>query len=346
MTVRLHDIAARADVSTATVSRVLNGRPGVSDVAREAVLAAIDVLGYERPLRVRTTSSGLVGLVVPELTNPVFTLFVQTIEQALAAGGYTPVLCSQTLGGTHEDDYVRTLLERGVSGIIFVSGLHAIVDVDTKRYRTIYERGVPIALVNGYQTGIDAPFISNDDQASIELAVTHLVGLGHRRIGLAIGQRRYIPTVRKINAFHEAMRRHVDGALTTADVEEMIESTRWVLEGGADAARALLDRGATALICGSDLMALGAIRTARERGLDVPRDLSVIGSDDNPLLEFTDPPLTTIRQDVRGMGLAAVRAVLDEIAGSPAPRAEYIFRPELVVRGSTGPAPSQPTTAR
>lgn len=93
------------------------------------------------------------------------------------------------------------------------------------------------------------------------------------------------------------------------------------------------------MICGSDLMALGAVRAVRARGLQVPHDISVVGYDDSLLIGFTDPPLTTVRQSVTGMGSAAVRALLDEIAGVPAPRAEYVFRPELVVRASTGAAP-------
>ena len=137
MSVRLHDIAVRAQVSTATVSRVLNGRPGVSDEAREAVLVAIDDLGYERPARVRTAATSLIGLIVPELTNPFFTAFAQVVETALARHGFTPVLCTQTIDTVHEDDYVRTLLDRGVSGIIFASGIHAVGDTSPRRYQAL-----------------------------------------------------------------------------------------------------------------------------------------------------------------------------------------------------------------
>ena len=101
------------------------------------------------------------------------------------------------------------------------------------------------------------------------------------------------------------------------------------------AAGQLLDRGVTGIVCGSDLMALGAIRAVRRRGLEVPTDISVVGFDDSPVIAFTDPPLTTIRQPVPAMGFAAVRALVDEIDGHGAPRSEYVYRPELVVRGST-----------
>jgi LacI family repressor for deo operon, udp, cdd, tsx, nupC, and nupG len=329
---RLADIAVQAGVSEATVSRVLNGRPGVADGTRQAVLTALDVLGYERPARLKKRSAGLVGLIVPELDNPIFPAFAQVIESALARHGYTPVLCTQTPGGVHEDDYTQMLLERGVSGIIFVSGVHADSTADPARYVALRKRGLPIVLVNGYLDGVDAPFISNDDVASMDLAVGHLAALGHRRIGLALGPRRFTPVVRKISGFREAMRRH----LGVDDVEPLVECSLFSVEGGAAAAERLVDAACTAVICGSDLMALGAIRAIRGRGLAVPGDVSVVGYDDSLLIGFTDPPLTTVRQGVQAMGAAAVRALLDEIAGLPAPRAEYVFRPELVVRGSTG----------
>jgi len=336
MRARLADIAAQAGVSEATVSRVLNGKPGVATPTRQAVLTALDVLGYERPSRLKQHSAGLVGLIVPELDNPIFPAFAQVIESALARHGYTPVLCTQTPGGVHEDDYTQMLLERGVAGIVFISGLHADSTADPARYRTLRQRGLPIVLVNGYTDGVDAPFISNDDVTSMDLAVTHLAALGHTRIGLALGPRRFVPVLRKISGFRDALHR----TLGIDDVEPWVECSLFTVEGGGAAAERLLDRGATAVICGSDLMALGAIRAIRGRGLRVPQDVSVVGYDDSMLVAFTDPPLTTVRQSVQAMGTAAVRALLDEISGLPAPRAEYVFRPELVVRGSTGAGPS------
>ena len=334
---RLADIAAQADVSEATVSRVLNDRPGVSEGTRQAVLTAIDVLGYDRPTRLKPKSALLVGLVMPELVNPIFPAFAQVIETALAAEGFTPVLCTQTPGGVHEDDYVQMLLDRGVSGIIFLSGQHADATSDPARYRALRDRGLPIVLVNGPLESVDAPFVSNDDVASMDLAVSHLVQLGHTEVGLALGPERYTPVIRKLQGFRAAMREHL--GVEPAHLERLITHTVFSLEGGAAAAGRLITRGATAVICGSDLMALGAIRQARSMGLHVPRDLSVVGYDDSTIMAFTDPPLTTVRQAVEAMGDAAVRALLDEIGGEGPPRAEYVFRPELVVRGSTGAAP-------
>ncbi|NLU70194.1 LacI family DNA-binding transcriptional regulator [Streptomyces sp. HNM0574] len=342
MTARLADIAAQAGVSEATVSRVLNGKAGVAGATREAVLAALDVLGYERPVKLRRRSAGLVGLIIPELENPIFPAFAQVIAQGLTRQGYTPVLATQTPGGSTEDELTEMLVDRGVSGIIFVSGLHADTTADTGRYERLRGQGVPFVLVGGFSPEVDAPFVSPDDRAAMRLGVTHLTSLGHERIGLAVGPERFVPVRRKIEGFLRTMEERL--GLTAEPAQTLVQHSLYTLEGGQAAASALLDRGCTAVVCASDMMALGAIRAARQRGLAVPADVSVIGFDDSPLIAFTDPPLTTIRQPVTAMGQAAVRALLEEVAGTPAPHSEFVFLPELVVRGSTAsvPAPGSP----
>ena len=331
-------IAEQAGVSEATVSRVLNGRPGASDATRQSVLTALDVLGYERPSKLRARA-GLVGLIVPELENPIFPILAQGMETQLAQLGYTPVLCTQTPGGVSEEEYVDLLLERGVAGIIFVSGGHADVSADMSRYRALVERKLPVVYVNGYAEGIDAPFISDDDFSAMDLAVGHLTSMGHRRIGLAVGPDRFVPVVRKRAGFIDAMQRHA--GVSADEAALLVNHSLFTVEGGQAAAHHLLAAGCTAIVCGSDLMALGVIRTVRQRGMSVPGDVSVIGYDDSMLMAFTDPPLTTLRQSVHAMGTAAVQALMDEINGTPAPRDEFMFRPELIVRNSTGAAPRQ-----
>ncbi|MEU8919734.1 LacI family DNA-binding transcriptional regulator [Kitasatospora sp. NPDC048545] len=333
-TARLSDIAAQAGVSEATVSRVLNGKANVSATTRQTVLAALDVLGYERPTRLRQRSAGLIGLITPELSNPIFPALAQVIEQTLSRHGYTPVLCTQTPGGSTEDELVEMLVDRGVAGIVFVSGLHADSTADHDRYARLAGRGVPFVLINGFSEKIDAPFISPDDRAAMWMAVQHLAELGHERIGLAVGQRRYVPVLRKIEGFTAAMR-EVFGR-TQEEAEELVHHTLFSVEGGHAAAGALLDKGCTAIVCGSDMMALGAIRAVRRRGLSVPQDVSVVGFDDSPLIAFTEPPLTTIRQPVEAMATAAVDALLEEVGGNAVQRGEFMFQPELVMRGSTG----------
>ncbi|MBB1252227.1 LacI family DNA-binding transcriptional regulator [Streptomyces alkaliterrae] len=336
MTARLADIAAQAGVSEATVSRVLNGKPGVAAATRESVLAALDLLGYERPARLRRRSAGLVGLITPELENPIFPAFAQVISQGLTRQGYTPVLATQTPGGSTEDELTEMLVERGVAGIIFVSGLHADTTADMQRYEKLRGQGVPFVLINGFSPHVRAPFVSPDDRTAMRLAVSHLASLGHHRVGLAVGPSRFVPVLRKVEGFLAALQERLGHSEESAHAH--VQHSLFTLEGGQAATSALLDRGCTAIVCASDMMALGAVRAVRERGLSVPADVSVIGFDDSPLIAFTDPPLTTIRQPVTAMGQAAVRALLEEIGGTPAPHTEFVFLPELVVRGSTAAA--------
>ncbi|MBT2364023.1 LacI family DNA-binding transcriptional regulator [Streptomyces sp. ISL-10] len=335
---RLADLALQAGVSEATVSRVLNGKAGVAAPTRHRVLAALDVLGYERPVRLKRRSAGLVGLVIPELTNPIFPAFAQVIEQVLAGHGYTPVLCTQMPGGATEDELVEQLEERGVTGIVFLSGLHADTSADPSRYVKLASRGVPFVLINGFNERVDAHFVSPDDRSAARMAVRHLVELGHERIGLAVGPTRYVPSRRKAEGFVAAL--HSLLGRTHDEAQGLIRRTLFSVEGGQVAAGALLDAGCTGIVCGSDLMALGAVRAVRGRGLDVPCDVSVVGFDDSPLIAFTDPPLTTVRQPVQAMATAAVDALIEEIDGNPVQRTEFVFQPELVVRGSTGAPPA------
>ena len=325
---RLADIARHARVSEATVSRVLNSRTGVAAATRRRVLAALDVLGYARPVRLRQRGTELIGLVLPELTNPIFPAFAQVIEQCLAGHGYTPVLCTQSPGGATEDELVEQLVRRGVTGVVFLSGLHADTSADAARYAGLTGRGVPFVLINGYNERIRATFVSPDDAAATRIAVRHLRALGHERIGLAVGPARFVP-----------VRRKVAGFLAETRGAGLVRHSLFSVEGGQAAGAALLDEGCTAVVCGSDMMALGVIRAARERGLAVPGEVSVVGYDDSPLFAFTDPPLTTLRQPVRAMASAAVNALLEEIGGNPVQHTEFVFQPELVVRGSTAKCP-------
>ncbi|MFF5264286.1 LacI family DNA-binding transcriptional regulator [Actinomadura viridis] len=334
---RLSDVAARAGVSEATVSRVLNGKPGVSPTKREAVIGALDALGYERPRRLQERRAGLVGLVVPEMDNPVFPAFAQALERALARPGIAPILCTQAPAGGSEDESIELLLEHGVHGIVFVSGMHTDTTAPVTRYTRLLGQGVPIVLVNGPNEEIAAPSVSVDDALAMRMAVTHLADLGHERIGLAVGQHRLLPVIRKIEGFRSAMA----GLPGGEPGDGAIAHSLYTSEGGQAAAAALLDEGCTAVVCASDLMALGAVRAVRARGLRVPGDVSVIGFDDSRMLVFTDPPLTTVRQPVTAMATAAVDLLMEAVSGRPQSRLVLEFQPELIIRGSTGAAPAR-----
>lgn len=359
MTRRLAEVAKYVGVSEATVSRVLNGRPGISDTTRNAVLTALDVLGYERPVKLRGQRARLVGLVLPELQNPIFPAFAEVVAGALAKKGFTPVLCTRTTDGVAESDYIDMLLDQQVSGVIFAGGNYAQADADHDHYHRLLRRGLPAILVNASIDGLAFPRVSADDAVAVDQAYGHLVSLGHRRIGLILGPTDHMPSRRKAAAFRALASRApasvgsgavasgatslvVSGASRSAALppaagggDVLIEHTFFSMEGGHAAATRLIERGVTGLICASDVLALGAVRGVRRLGLDVPGAVSVVGYDDSAVMTCTDPPLTTIRQPIEAMGQAAVQLLIAEIAGSPVVADELLFEPELVVRAST-----------
>ena len=200
---------------------------------------------------------------LPELENPFFPRLAHHLEITLARLGLSPVLCSQTLGGVHEDDYVAILLEHSVAGIVFVSGVHALVDSDPARYQRLLDLGLPIVLVNGALAGLDAP--------------TRVHRRRGRRRARRPAPRAHGPPPHRRRARPAALPARpaqaptpsvdaVPGAgscPTTSTSTHLVESTAYTVEGGRQAAERLLDRGVTGIVCGSDVMALGVIRAAR-----------------------------------------------------------------------------------
>jgi DNA-binding LacI/PurR family transcriptional regulator len=333
MAQRLADVAQKAGVSEATVSRVLNSKPGVSEATRAAVVTALDVLGYERPTQLRRERARLIGLVLPELQNPIFPALAEVVGGALAQRGLTPVLCTRTMGGLSEANYVQMLLEQQVSGMVFAGGHYAEADAPHEHYQRLIDVRLPVVLVNAASDDLDFPRVSTDDAVAVEQAFGHLASLGHERIGIALGPADHVPSRRKLAAFGRIAER-----MGRPGGDGYVERTMFSIEGGQAAAGRLIDRGITGIVCASDVMALGAIRAARRAGLSVPGQVSVVGYDDSPLMSCTEPPLSTVRQPIEAMGRAAVAMLVSQIEGATVAHDELLFEPELVVRGSTGSA--------
>lgn len=323
---RLADLARAAGVSTATVSRVLNAKPGVKKDTRDAVHAAAIALGYPLDKPIRRPES--VAIMTGELSNPSFAAFAEMVDTLLYASGVPTFVCPAGPSGTSEAQYLESLLDHDVAGIVSVSGMPANNTLPLEPYQRVIGRGVPVVFINSPSPDLEAAFFSCSDAEAVVSSVDHLRSLGHTRIGLAVGPERFLPARRKVAAF--------EGLGFTGDD---IQATNFTAEGGQVAAGRLIESGHTAIVCGSDLMALGAIREARSRGLQVPRDLSVVGFDDSPLMAYTDPALTTVRQPVRPMCEAAVSALLRAMDGTRLDPTEVLFHPDLIIRRSTAPAP-------
>lgn len=330
---RLAEVAKKVGVSEATVSRVLNGKPGVSDATRAAVLTALDVLGYERPTQLRGERARLVGLVLPELGNPIFPALAEVIGGALAQQGFTPVLCTRTAGGLSEADYIEMLIEQQVSGVVFAGGHYAEANSPHEHYHRLFDLRLPVVLVNAAVDELTFPRVSTDDMVAVDQAFGHLLSLGHERIGLVLGPEDHMPSRRKLAAFTAAA-----AAAGLELPDSAVEHALFSLEGGQAVTRRLVANGFTGIICASDPQALGAIRAVRRAGLSVPDDVSVVGFDDSAFINCTHPPLTTVRQPIESMGRAAVTMLVNQIDRTAFTAEELLYEPELVVRGSTAPA--------
>ena len=329
---RLIDIARIAGVSEATVSRVLNGRSGVNEATRRSVLEVAQKMG--RAVGPMATGGGpLVGVLVPDLENQVFTAWVERIEAELFELGASTLVALRARTVEREREILQRFQHLGVEAIIVISGHHAQQRAPLDHYREVTAAGIPLVLINGVREDLDAAYLSTDDEHAVRVVLTHLQELGHQRVGLAVGDEHTWPVREKVRVFEAFTAQWQEGP-------QPIAFTDFSYAGGYEAARDLVGRGATAIICGSDVMAAGALEGVRSQGLNVPREISVVGYDDVFWASLTNPPLTTVRQAVGSIARAAVRAALGGGEDSRRPaRTEVVVRPQLIMRGSTGAAP-------
>jgi DNA-binding LacI/PurR family transcriptional regulator len=329
----LRDVAQRAGVSLATASRVTTGTDGVRPETRARVEEAMRDLLYVPPGRKPET--GAIGLLVPELTNPIFPSLAQAMEARATEAGLATILCNTTAAAFREADYVHMLLDRRVDGMIFISCQMTHLAGDHDHYGRLVEEGARLVFVNGALDGLDVPCVSVDERHAGYLATRHLVSLGHERIGFVAGPADYLPTREKAAGREEALRQsglHPDGLVVHGD---------FTLEGGRRAARGLLQRAdrPSAVICSSDVIAIGVVQEARELGLRVPDDLSVVGFDGIEAASWVDPPLTTIEQPIDQIASTAVELLQTVIEAPDRSLPRVLFQPWLRQGGSTA-APS------
>lgn len=204
------------------------------------MLTALDVLGYERPTKLRGERARLVGLVLPELQNPIFPAFADVVGGSLAQQGLTPVLCTHT-AGLSEADYVELLFEQHVSGVLFAGGNYAGLEGAHDHYQGLIDRKLPTVLVDAGIDTLPFPRVSCDDAVAAEQAVRHLISLGHTRIGLILGPADHVPSLRKRETAERTM---AEAGLALDD--DRVELTRHSLEGGQAAASRLIARASPA----------------------------------------------------------------------------------------------------
>jgi LacI family transcriptional regulator len=333
--VTIQDVARAAKVHASTVSRALNPRTCelVTATVAERVRKQAGRLGYvPDPVAagLRTRRTATVGILIPDIANPVFPPILRGIEATLAESGYTAILVNTDNDAGRAGQALAQLAGRRVDGVILATVARG--DPLVAHCRRL---GLPVVLVNRGSGGRGVSAVVNDDERGITAAVAHLVQLGHRRIGHVAGPARLSTGAARRAGFVAAMR--VAG-LPCAD-DSIAEASSFGIEAGAAAAARLLDATGplTAIVAANDLIALGCYDELARRGLRCPGDLSITGFNDMPFADRFAPPLTTVRIPHRTMGAEAARLLLAELAGPRARRQEIRLQPELVVRGSTAP---------
>lgn len=323
------DVAARAGVSTATVSRVLSQPDRVAESTRHRVLEAVRALGYRPNVAartLRTLRAAKILLTVPDISNPFFASVIRGAEEAARDAGYAVVVGDTRHDPEVEDQYAEMLSRREVDGLIFLG--HRL---PASLAPLLAQQGAAAPIVNGceYSPDIGVPSVHIDNAAASAAMVDHLVALEHRAIGLVTG-----PAISPIS------RDRLAGAMAAAQRAGLAEQVAvrtgdYSARSGFEQAAALLDAGVTALFCFSDEMALGAIAAVAARGLSCPGDISVAGFDDLPLARYFQPPLTTIAQPKAMIGRRTVELLVAILRNVDGPSRHVTLDHELVVRGST-----------
>jgi LacI family transcriptional regulator len=329
MNATLRDVAREAAVSIRTASRVINGSKSIRDETRRQVESAIEKLGYRPNIPARSLRTGRsysLGMVIPQISNPFFPAVVTGAEKAAKQHGYTLML-----GNTNDDPeaelaYLELLTAKRVDGIILCGSRLTVEELE----RVIQTEQVPLAVLTSRRPR-HSTLVSIDGEAGLQNAVRWLIEHGHRKIGYVGWQ------VRE----HDERLRGYRQAMQTAGLSVPEAWTALVAEpnvrGGNQAACDLADRAPeiTAVVCETDLMAVGVLQSYRALGLRVPEDISVIGFDDIPLSSLVTPTLTTLRVPCEAVGAALIETLL--MAGrEPQSLSEpTIFVPELIIRAST-----------
>ena len=332
----IHEIAKRAKVSTATVSRTINRVPTVRPQLAKRVWKAVDELGYFPNLQARALVSGrsrTFGLIVSEITNPFFPEIVHVFEETALKHNYEVLLTSTVHDTERMKIAARRMLENRVEGVaVMTFGMEESLLDDLKL------RSVPLVFVD---VGPQRPHVSNiriDYLLGIRQAVQHLAALRHEHIGFISGPLNLKSAVARRDAFLEAMKE----IGTAVDPELLVEGNH-TLEGGEAAFEKLmaLPSPPTAVMCSNDMTAMGVLRKSYGEGMVIPRDLSVVGFDNIRIAQYMLPPLSTIEMSQAELARIAFEALLEDVhRKTPDPKGtEYVLKTSLVLRESTGLSP-------
>lgn len=335
---RLRDVAQLAGVHTATASRALNPatRGLVSEETAARVSEAAARLGYAiNPIArsLKTNRSGTIGVVIPDLTNPLFPPIMRGIDDVVGPAGYSVLLVNTDNDKDREATQIASLRARQVEGLIVATAL--LHDPPMSR---LAAEEIPLVLINRRMAAPGLPSVTGDDAAGVYLAVHHLASLGHRRIAHLAGPQRTSTGQVRLRAYHQALQ---DLGLPD-DNDLVVECEAWTEAQGAYHLSRLFDRKIefTAILAGNDLLALGCYDQLAQRGIACPEEISVVGFNDMPIVDKLRPSLTTVHIPQYEVGAEAARLLLARIRDDKAAAKSILLPLELVVRNSTAPPPA------
>lgn len=324
------EIARRANVSTATVSRTLNQSGPVKAATARKVWRAVTELNYVPNSHARTLVSGrsrIIGVIVSDITNPFFPELLRSFETLAAEKQYDLIVTSTDYETTRMTACLRRMLERKVDGVAMMTS-----EMDLGVIKELSRRGVPIVFMDVGQVGPKMSHVMIDYGNGVRQAVDHLAGLGHKRMAFISGPLELHSARTRRQAFLEGMREHG----IEPDKRLLREGTH-TAEGGRKAMTALLrlSKRPTAVVCSNDWTAIGALNAVAAAGLRVPQDISLVGFDDIPLASYTNPPLTSVRMSASDVGTVAFRALFGLISGERVEGDVYQIPTELIARASS-----------
>ncbi len=324
----IYDVAHKAGVSIATVSKVINQTGRISDKTRKLVTAVMKEMGYEPSMiaSAMTRKSTLtIGVLIPDLSNPFFASLARSIEDRGHHLGYNIMICSTDYDPDKELKYITLLKRKSVDGIILVSGFE-----QTKMIADLISQGMPTVVVAREIPSLEVDTVSIDNFLGGFQAAKHLLSLGHKKT--AVITRDLWSNRERVRGFKQALQE--EGIELEQDIKYATDSS---LENGRELACQLLESPdrPTAIFACDDPLAIGAVVAAREFGLSVPDQLSVIGFDDTIWAKVCFPPLTTIAQPLYDIGSAGMDLLVQEIKGQKSNKQRIILLPKLVIREST-----------
>lgn len=333
--VNLKRLADAVGVHPSTVSRALDPakRHLVAEDVAERIVQAARELGYRpNPLAasLRTRRSRLVGVLVPDITNPVFSPIISGIAAVLGAEGYSTIVADAGQEPERRLTLIDDLIARQVDGLVM-----ATVSRDDPSLEHCLAQGVPVVLVNRADDHDRASAVVSDDMTGMQLAVAHLAGLGHRAIGHLAGPALLSTGHLRRLGFEVAMVANRLPVLPGA----IVEARAYDRDEGERATLALVKAvpQITAIAASNDLLALGAYAALRSLGKECPQHVSIVGHNDMPLVDMVHPPLTTVRIGPRDMGCEAAKLLLERMGGATGAVRRVALQPELIVRASTAP---------